>query len=57
MLLTESSQCLFKLILVNEAGVVPVVGPEDVLPVRDVLPHSGKLIEVDPTFVFPVEHG
>lgn len=57
MLLTKSSQSLPELVLVNEAGVVPVVGPEDVLPVRDVLPHTGKLVEVHPTFVLPVEHG
>ena len=55
--LTESGQCLFELIFVDEAGVVPVVGPEDVLPVCDVLPHASKLVEVHATFVFPVEHG
>lgn len=56
-MLTESSQCLLKLVLVDEARVVSVVGAEDVLPVRDVLPHSGKLVEVHPSFVLPVKHG
>lgn len=57
MLLTKPSQSLPELVLVDEARVVPVVGPEDVLPVRDVLPHAGKLVEVHPAFVLPVEHG
>lgn len=56
-MLTESSQCLLKLVLVDEARVVSVVGAEDVLPVRDVLPHTRKLIEVHPSFVLPVKHG
>lgn len=57
MLLTKSSQSLPELILVDEARVVPVVGAEDVLPVRDVLPNAGELVEVHPAFVLPVEHG
>lgn len=57
LLLTKSSQRLFELILIDEAGVVPIVGPEDVLPVCDVLPHAGKLIEVHAAFIFSVEHG
>lgn len=57
LLLTESSQRLSELVLIDEAGVVPVVGPEDVLPVCDVLPHAGELVEVHPAFIFPVEHG
>lgn len=57
LLLTKSSQSLPELVLVDEARVVPVVGAEDVLPVRDVLPHAGELVEVHPAFVLPVEHG
>lgn len=57
MLLTESSQRLPELVLINEAWIVSVVGPEDVLPVGDVLPYAGKFVEVHPTFIFPVEHG
>lgn len=57
LLRTESSQRLFELVLVDEAGVVPVVVPEDVLPVCDVLPHAAELAEVHPAFVFPVKHG
>lgn len=57
MLLTKSSQRLPELVLVDEARVVTVVGSEDVLPVGDVLPHTGKLVEVHPAFVFPVKHG
>lgn len=56
-MLTEPSQSLSQLVLINKARVVPVVGPEDVLPVRDVFPHPSKLVEVHPTFVFSVKHG
>lgn len=57
LLLTKSSQSLPELVLVDEARVVPVVGTEDVLPVGDVLPHAGELVEVHPAFVLTVEHG
>lgn len=57
LLLTESSQSLSELVLINKARVVPVVGPEDVLPVCDVFPHPGKLVKVHSTFIFSVEHG
>lgn len=55
-LLTKSSQSLSELVLINKARVIPVVGPEDILPVCDIFPHPSKLVEVHAAFIFSVKH-
>lgn len=53
---SKSRECLLELVEVDVARAIAIEPSEAILPIRDVLPQSRKLVETDSSCVIPIEH-